>query len=200
MTEGARAFSEALEKNPLRSSPKSFDCLPLHGAATESAQLITRKYPSLRANLIVTSPPYPGVYVLYHRWKVQGRKETPAPYWIAASQDGHGQAHYILGSRKQKGLHQYFQGITSSFQSLKPCLAPTALVVQMVAFSDPSWQVSKFLESMQDAGFDEVLPASLDIEHTGRIWREVPGRRWFALIQGELSTSKELVLFHRPRT
>ena len=33
--------------------------------------------------LIITSPPYPGVHVLYHRWQVNGRRETPAPYWIA---------------------------------------------------------------------------------------------------------------------
>ena len=30
-----------------------------------------------RARLIVTSPPYPGVHVLYHRWQVRGGRETP---------------------------------------------------------------------------------------------------------------------------
>ena len=33
-----------------------------------------------KPQLILTSPPYPGVYVNYHRWKVQGRRETPAPF------------------------------------------------------------------------------------------------------------------------
>lgn len=33
--------------------------------------------------LVLTSPPYPGVHVLYHRWQVLGRRETPAPFWIA---------------------------------------------------------------------------------------------------------------------
>ncbi len=28
--------------------------------------------------LIVTSPPYHGVHILYHRWQVDGRRETPA--------------------------------------------------------------------------------------------------------------------------
>jgi hypothetical protein len=41
-----------------------------------------------KAKLIVTSPPYPGVHVLYHRWHVDGRRETPAPYWIAGCNDG----------------------------------------------------------------------------------------------------------------
>jgi hypothetical protein len=41
----------------------------------------------VRADLVVTSPPYPGIHVLYHRWQVDGRRETPAPYWIAACND-----------------------------------------------------------------------------------------------------------------
>ncbi|MCH8271573.1 MAG: hypothetical protein IH985_10240 [Planctomycetes bacterium] len=37
------------------------------------------------ADLVVTSPPYPGVHILYHRWQVDGRKETDAPYWISGT-------------------------------------------------------------------------------------------------------------------
>ena len=33
-----------------------------------------------KPKLVLTSPPYPGVHVLYHRWQVDGRKETPAPF------------------------------------------------------------------------------------------------------------------------
>jgi hypothetical protein len=51
---------------------------------------------------------------------------------------------------------------------------------------------------MTKAGFDEVMPSDLGIPLKGRQWRSVPGRRWFAMIQGELATSHELVLFHRP--
>ena len=29
-----------------------------------------------RVRLVLTSPPYPAVHVLYHRWQVKGRKET----------------------------------------------------------------------------------------------------------------------------
>jgi hypothetical protein len=52
---------------------------------------------------------------------------------------------------------------------------------------------------MKEAGFDEVMPESLGIPVDERLWRTVPGRRWFALIQGHLATSHEVVLFHRPR-
>lgn len=201
MIQGARAFSEALRENTVPERPSSaLHCLPLQGSATDLSRHLSQKDRSMQVNLVVTSPPYPGVYALYHRWKVQGRKETPAPYWIADSRDGHGQAHYQFGDRRHRDLRQYFQGICGSFKALKSLLDRSALIVQMVAFSDPSWQVSRFLEAMDDAGYDEIMPESLGIEHEDRIWRDVPGRKWYAAIHGSLSTSKELVLFHRPRT
>src|ERR1017187_5019099 len=55
----------------------------------------------LPAKLILTSPPYPGVHVVYHRWQINGRKETPAPFWLANQQDGAGDSFYMLGSRKE---------------------------------------------------------------------------------------------------
>jgi DNA methylase len=42
--------------------------------------------------LVLTSPPYPGVHVLYHRWQVDGRKEAPLPFMIANKLDGAGVA------------------------------------------------------------------------------------------------------------
>lgn len=199
MVEGMREFSEILRENTMLEHSSPY-CLPLQGSAPNLSQYLPYRRQSLQANLVVTSPPYPGVYVLYHRWKVRGRKETSAPYWIADSRDGYGQAHYQFGDRRQQDLRQYFQGICDSFKALKPFLDPAALVVQMVAFSDPSWQVSRFMESMNEAGYDEVMPETLGIRHDGRIWRDVPGRKWYAMIHGNLGTSKELVLFHRPRT
>lgn len=200
MIQGAREFSKTLLVEAVPNRPSSWvRCLPLQGSAIALSRRLPRTHQSLQANLVVTSPPYPGVYALYHRWKVQGRKETPAPYWIADSRDGYGQAHYQFGDRRHQGLRQYFRGICDSFQALKPLLDQTCLVVQMVAFSDPSWQVSRFLEAMDEAGYDEIMPESLGIRYGDRIWRDVPGRKWYAAIHGSLSTSKELVLFHRPR-
>lgn len=40
--------------------------------------------------LVATSPPYPGVHILYHRWQVDGRKEAPLPFVIANMLDGCG--------------------------------------------------------------------------------------------------------------
>src|SRR5215210_520617 len=192
MIQGASEFSEALRENIVLEHPySSLHCLPLQGSAGDLSRHLPQKHRSLQANLVVTSPPYPGVYVLYHRWKVQGRKETPAPYWIADSRDGYGQAHYQFGDRRHQDLRKYFQGICDSFNAIKSLLDPAALVVQMVAFSDPSWQVSRYLEAMHGAGYDEIMPEALGIEHEDRIWRDVPGRKWYAAIHGGLSTSKE---------
>ncbi|MGH6935426.1 MAG: DNA methyltransferase, partial [Methylocella sp.] len=50
-----------------------------------------RRIVSLPApKLVVTSPPYPGIHVLYHRWQVDGRKEAPLPFMIADKLDGAG--------------------------------------------------------------------------------------------------------------
>ena len=61
--------------------------------------------------LVVTSPPYPGVHVLYHRWQVDGRKEAPLPFMIANKLDGSGGSYYTMGDRKNPGLATYFENI-----------------------------------------------------------------------------------------
>jgi hypothetical protein len=195
--EGIREFRDAVRDH--RAPGGASMSLSIHCAAAELPGYADalRALPK-RPNLVVTSPPYPGVYVLYHRWKVRGRKESPAPFWVADCQDGQGQAHYCFGHRKQKGLTNYFDGIRSSFAGVRQVIDPQALVVQMVAFSEPEWQIPRYLASMETAGFDEVSPESLGLPVSERLWRSVPGRRWFALIQGALATSKEVVLFHRP--
>jgi hypothetical protein len=50
-------------------------------ALIDKASIFSKR--GLKVDLVVTSPPYPGLHILYHRWQVNGRRETPAPYWIA---------------------------------------------------------------------------------------------------------------------
>lgn len=150
-----------------------------------------------RPTLILTSPPYPGVHVLYHRWQVQGRKETPAPFWIAESLDGNGASYYCFGDRKRAELVTYFEQAKQAFTSLAKVGTPQTLVVQMVAFGDPSWQLPKYLETMNAAGFVEVNPALPMSSPDGRMWRQVPNRKWYAMQRGTIPASKEVVLFHR---
>jgi len=197
--EGMREFREAVREHPVPGSRNALS-ISLHCSAAD-LPVFRGELESLpkRPALVVTSPPYPGVHVLYHRWNVRGRKESPAPFWVADCRDGQGASHYTFGDRRHRNLVRYFEGIRQSFAGVRQVIDASALVVQLVAFSDPDWQIPRFLEAMQEAGFGEAAPESLGIPVDGRLWRSVPGRRWFALIREALATSKELVLFHRPR-
>ncbi len=147
-----------------------------------------------KPKLVLTSPPYPGVHVLYHRWQVEGRRETPAPYWLIGAQDGNGASYYTLGSRSVLGLQNYFRDITAVFKSMRAIIHPDALVVQLVAFSDTETQLPAFLEAMKQAGFDEDNPA----DYTD-LWRIVPHRKWYNYLSTARSSGQELLLLHRPR-
>jgi len=147
--------------------------------------------------LVLTSPPYPGVHVLYHRWQVQGRRETPAPFWIADTLDGNGASFYTLGDRKAKDLTSYYDNIAACFGSIAQVINNATLVVQLVAFSDPSWQLPQYLEVMEQAGLLELPYPDFANSADGRLWRSVPNRKWYADQKGTLPASKEVVLFHR---
>jgi hypothetical protein len=155
----------------------------------------------LRApRLVVTSPPYPGVHVLYHRWQVDGRKEAPLPFMIANKLDGSGGSYYTMGDRKAPGLASYFENITATMSSVAALADANTVVVQMLAFSEASWQLPQYLECMEDAGLSEVFLSTLKGQADGRLWRSVPGRRWYSEQRGTTPGSKEVVLIHRKAT
>ena len=149
-----------------------------------------------KPKLVLTSPPYPGVHVLYHRWQVNGRRETPAPYWLTNLRDGHGESFYTLGGRSKKGIENYFAKITEIFRSLRQFIDPESTVVQLVAFSDPEVQLPAFLDAMNLAGYEELRPFSTS--GLGRPCREVPNRKWYAQLSQNQYASNEILLFHRP--
>ena len=151
-----------------------------------------------KPKLVLTSPPYPGVHVLYHRWQVRGRRETPAPFWLASSMDGHGSAYYTFGDRKRQNLTTYWTGMRSAFESIAKIVTPSTAIVQVVAFAEPHW-LPEYLSMMQQAGFEEIsAPDHVDSDD-GRVWREVPNRKWYASQRGTIHASREVVLFHRLR-
>jgi SAM-dependent methyltransferase len=152
------------------------------------------------ARLVLTSPPYPGVHVLYHRWQIKGRREAPAPFWLAGCRDGAGASYYCLGHRGQQELKAYFEHLGRAFSSVSRLIDNESLVVQLVAFSQPEWQLPTYLKRMENAGLVEVRPACAE-EHLfeGRIWRDVPGRKWYAKNMGKTASSQEVLLLHRKR-
>jgi hypothetical protein len=165
-------------------------CRSTSGLEAESK--LTR-FPKPR--LVVTSPPYPAVHILYHRWQVQGRRETPAPYWLAALKDGHAASHYTFGSRSALGLDNYFRNVEECFGSVRKVVARNALVVQLVAFSDAESQLPRYLAAMEAAGFLECISSGAGDK---RVWRNVPNRKWYCNIANRQDASREVVLFHRP--
>jgi len=147
--------------------------------------------------LVVTSPPYPGVHVLYHRWQVDGRKEAPLPFMIANKLDGAGGSYYTMGDRKYPELKTYFDSIRATMSSVAALADRHTVIVQMVAFSEPSWQLQRYLDTMEEAGLSEMRLPTLRGERDGRLWRSVPGRRWYSEQRGETPGSQEVVLLHR---
>lgn len=155
----------------------------------------------LPARLVLTSPPYPGVHVVYHRWQILGRKETPAPFWLANQRDGAGESHYLLGPRDEDELLTYYVRLKSVFSSVRTLLDENSIVVQLVAFSDPTWQLKTYLEAMKESGYAELeADCATTAKVNGRIWREVPGRKWYANKRGEIPASKEVMLLHKLAT
>jgi DNA modification methylase len=169
------------------------------GLETESRLTELRE----QIDLVVTSPPYPGVHVNYHRWQHRGRRETPAPYWIANVADGCGESFYTFGSRKvffehglELGMERYAARLTETFRSVRPYLKPDALVFQLLAFPHAAKQLPAYLAAMSAAGYEEM---TLPTDDGGRPGRQVPNRRWYARNQGKIGAATELLLVHRPR-
>ncbi|HEX5422520.1 MAG TPA: DNA methyltransferase [Candidatus Acidoferrales bacterium] len=144
-----------------------------------------------KVSLVITSPPYPGVHVLYHRWQVDGRRETPAPYWIAGCNDGQGVSFYNFGDRREGAADTYFRTSFETLRAIRRVMRNGGYVVQLVAFNRPDDQLQRYLVNMKDAGFQEVRTGA------SRIWREVPGRKWHASLLGKTHASNEVVLIHR---
>ncbi len=167
----------------------------LHRSVTGiEKDLIFQQLPTPK--LIITSPPYPGVHVLYHRWQVFGRKETPAPFWIANCLDGNPSVYYTMGGRYQKNLKGYFEQLEDAFKSIKKVAGKNTIIVQMVSFSDPSWQFEKYLSTLEHVGLMEIKYPEFSSSGDGRLWRCVPNRKWYAQKRGEIGPSKEVALFH----
>lgn len=148
--------------------------------------------------LIITSPPYPGVHILYHRWQVRGGRETPAPFWIAGKLDGSGETYYQMYALRA-GLNCYYKGIQETFTSLRMVSSGQTTVVQLVAFSDPKEQLPRYLAAMESSGYQECLLSDHLDSSDGRLWRDIPGRKWHANKKGNLASSQEVVLIHRPK-
>lgn len=147
-----------------------------------------------KPRLVFTSPPYPGVHVLYNKWQIASRKETTLPYYISGTNDSQSEAYYTLGGRSKAGVEKYFDLVTQSFLSVSKVIHSKATVVQLVGFSDSRLQLPAYLRAMEEAGYKEIFPLS---EEGKRLWRDVPNRKWYTNIRDRWDSSKEVLLFHK---
>jgi hypothetical protein len=193
MLNGARELRRAVEALP-DGSRKLVHCV--NGSVVGLGEYFDTNQ-LRKPKLILTSPPYPGIHVLYHRWQVAGRKETPAPFWIANKLDGAGSSYYTMGDRRYPELASYFTQLKSALTSITSICDQNTVVVQVVGFSDPVWQLPQYLAVVKAAGLTEMLPPSVPGLRDGRLWRSVPNRKWHADQLGEIPASQEVVLFHR---
>ncbi len=191
MIDGARDFTMAVREH---GKDSRIVCLHRSAIGIETERALQQSGPPA---LILTSPPYPGVHILYHRWQVLGRRETPAPFWIAGTLDGAGASFYTFGDRGQSGLHKYYEQARLAFTSIARVASQATTIVQMVAFSEPNWQLRAYLKAMENCGLAEQKHPQLANYVDGRVWRSVPNRRWYADKGGATGGSKEVVLFHK---
>jgi hypothetical protein len=192
MLKGAKDLREAIAQNGA-----GIPTVKVMNRSAAGVETDVRLRGKAAPKLVLTSPPYPGVHVLYHRWQVDGRKEAPVPFMIANKLDGAGGSYYTMGDRKRPGLKTYFDNIRATMSSVAALADDDTTIIQMVAFADPKWQLPRYLETMEEAGLAEIFLPSLRGVGDGRLWRTVPGRRWYSDQRGETPGSKEVVLLHK---
>ncbi len=192
MIASAIAFRDQVDSLSLNAPPQSIS-ITRSTAGAHSDEIVQEVSPP---KLIVTSPPYPGIHVLYHRWQVDGRKESPAPFWIAGKLDGAGSSYYTMGDRKYPNLRTYFEQLEASFMSVAAIAGPETIIVQTVAFSETEWQLPRYLAVMERCGLTEDRPWNIS-DGDGRLWRDVPNRKWHARQKPHSPGAREVVLVHR---
>lgn len=190
MLEGIKKYASAMEIYEENCPPNT---KVIHGSATKISK--SNDLDFQQPKLVLMSPPYPGIHVLYHRWQVSGRRETPAPFWIANCYDGKGASYYTLGSREAKDHESYFKGMSQVFAALMSVSAENAHVVQLVGFSDPAKYLPRYLSLIRKSGLREVTIR--EKTKSRGYTRKVPNRKWYASSLDKSPGSKEYLLIHK---
>lgn len=187
--DGMNELNETIGENLLSSL-----CINNSSVGLEKNEIIKKL--KQKPKLIITSPPYPGVHVIYHQWQVHSRKRTSAPFWIIGEVNGHTSSHYTFSDYRKQYEKKYFEVACQAFSSIRKIVADSTTIVQLIGFSDPVRQLPKYLNMMSKAGFVEVALEKNKTGYTKRLWRTVPNRKWYVDASGKYPT-KEVVLVHK---
>jgi len=188
--DGMNEFKASVDK-------KDLFCLCINNSSVGLEKYSQIKGLKRKPKLILTSPPYPGVHVIYHQWQVKSRKRTSAPFWIIGEANGYTSSHYTFGDYRQQQHKKYFEVALQAFSSIRKIIDDSTTVVQLIGFSDPTKQLPKYLDIMESAGFQEVALDHNSAGNIKRLWRNIPNRKWYVDVNGKYQ-SKEVVLVHKP--
>lgn len=196
MSDAMELYREALLSAGIRSRSACLSRRRLFLADSASLDQDRHVPPAWRPiQLVLTSPPYPGVHVLYNRWQVRGRRETRAPFLILNQPDGHYASHFTFGPRE--GSDSYFETLETIYRSVGSLVTSRSLLVQLVSFANPAQDVTRYLRAMQTAGFAECCLGDIGFRGRRRVRRTVPNRKWYFRYRVDAPEAKELLLFHR---
>jgi len=185
-----REFSNEMNSNSISTNRKR----RLRVINSDSEYVVQKiKHDLDNVALVLTSPPYPGIHVLYHRWQFKGRKETSLPYQLLDIKDGASESYYTLGPRFQKSNSMYFKRIFRIYQKLNCNLKPGTPVVQVVSFANPEIQLPKFLDTLSLAGLNVL---EIDGVQNNYLTRQIPNRKWYNNLDGKNRNRQEFILFH----
>jgi|CXWL01.1.fsa_nt_gi hypothetical protein len=193
MLHGLQEFQSRIRsatgRNHLTRNSKRLIC---GDAARIDTNAIVNKFGTPR--LILTSPPYLGVHVLYHRWQILGRRETPAPFWIANQADGHSSVFYTFAERRAATADRYLHQLKACFGSLRRTMDEKTALVTLVAFHDPDIQLPLYLRALESIGLEQC-----DIQEAVAkpATRQVPNRKWYANLEAQSRSSTEFLIVCR---
>jgi DNA modification methylase len=142
---GTKELATAVSKNSFGCKPRPM-CIISNSSAENICNSLELKSLPQKPKLVITSPPYIGVQVLYHQWQVQSRKRTRTPFWVINSLDGHGSSFYTFGHYTTHSKKKYFEVAENAFKSIHSVLHDDGIIVQLVGFSNHKNFLNKYLK------------------------------------------------------
>ena len=128
-------------------------------------------------SLVVTSPPYPGVHVLYNRWQLFGRRETDLPFRLLGFDNDCPASFYTMGTRENHSMKEiYLENIERILTALYKLLAPKGIIAQVIAFPKNDGHIIEYSELMMKVGFFPIK------SHASIVKRHVPNRKWYTQV------------------
>lgn len=142
--------------------------------------------------LVLTSPPYPGIHVLYHRWQYDGRKEIKMPYELLGLNDGNFESYYTMGPRRDTLNTKYFDHSYTIYSHLNKILPPNTPVVLVIAFPNSDYQLPKYTNVLLSSGLEPLWNSKY---LSATMMREIPNRKWYIRTNSVISNVQETIFF-----